>query len=158
MPLLLLVEPVSSAGIEPHDQIVLAIIGLATLLVTALVYVVKANTHAKVAAEQATQTNDAVNHKEHGETRIFEQVRDMNAKMDNVLATQAKHESYWEDHHRRWGRLPEGLDDETGLVIALRDLRSEITQIREDLGAHVRWEEQVKWAALEGRIPDASQG
>lgn len=124
--------PITS-GLTTHDQIIASLIGLLGICITALVYIVKTYGNSKTAAEQSTQTNDAVNHKEHGETRIFEQVREIHVKLDAVLATQAIHQQFWDDHHQRWGRLPDDLDDETGLIIALRDLRSSIDDVKADV-------------------------
>lgn len=116
------------------DQVMLALVALVATSITALVWVIRNGRYVKTAADQATQANDAVNHKEHGETRIFEQVREIRAKQD--------------EFDRKWGNLPASIDNAVGLNDTLHDMSRRLDGIESQLVEHIAWETNVKWPAI----------
>lgn len=122
---------------DAHQQIIIGLISILGVVIAGLVYVVKSYANTKTAAEQSTQANTAVNHTGAEEVRIFEQVAAINTKLDSVCKIVEKHDGYWDDFHTKWGRLPSDISDGTGLVVALRDLRSEIVDLRSEFDGHV---------------------
>lgn len=109
------VDVVPAEIVNAHDQITLGIIGLLGLVVTALVYVVKAYANTKVAAEQSTKANEAVNNVGPGEHRLY----------DIIAAIQEKQATF----DRAWGNLPEDMHDAVGLTELLNSMERRIENI-----------------------------
>jgi hypothetical protein len=114
-----------------HDQIVLGLIGVLGVVIAGLVYIVKAYANTKVAAQQATEANKAVNNIGPGEHRLYDVIARIEAKQD--------------DFDKRWGNLPDGMDDAVGLVELLHGLDRRVSEIQVQLVEHVAWEMAVKY-------------
>lgn len=129
-----------------EHQITLALIGVGATLVAALVYVVKAYTNAKVAAEQATAANQAVNNVGPGQHNLYDMVASQSKTLERLVDAQN------DFTERGWRRLPDDLSTSAKLTETIRELQHHdhgidetINTILEELRAHVQWELQVKW-------------
>ena len=100
--------------------------------------------HGKEASAQATQANDAVNHRHQGEPRLFDMVVETHRKVE-ALDT-------WKD---RWDGLPEELSDDHGLVRHFDKLQSSIEINRTvitDLVDHARNHSDQQFAVLHEQV------
>jgi hypothetical protein len=134
---------------DAHDQIVLGLIATLTIVVSALVYIVKSysgvRSDAKTAATQATATNKAVNNVETGELSLYrlvdqnsKQLDELHGKLDSVLVKQAAFD-------KAWGNLPGDIDDAVGLSQTLHDITGRIDKLDAALADHVMWEMSQKY-------------
>jgi hypothetical protein len=119
------VIPVEGA-IAGHDQIMLGLVAVLGTLAGVLVVAIRNGNVVKIAAQQATEANKAVNNVGPGEHRLYDVISRIEAKQD--------------DFDRRWGNLPEEMDDAVGLAELLHEMRREIRETRGELREHVAWE------------------
>jgi len=100
--------------------------------------------HGKEASHQATQANDAVNHRHRGEPRLFDMMVETHQKVRKL--------DEWKD---RWSGLPEDIANDHGLVRYLDKLQSSIEVNREvitDLVDHSRAHSDQQFAVLHERV------
>jgi len=136
-----------------HDQIVLAIIALASMLAAALVYLAKGYGNSKIAAEQSTAANRAVNDIGPGDHRLYDKVtmiaEDTHTNRKAIEKLIANQEQF--DAHG-WENLPQDMDDAVSLTEKIRGLErgrdsnaEKIDQILAELRQHVAWEMAEKY-------------
>ena len=130
-------DTVSSIA-DTHDQIILALITLIGTSIAALVFVIRNNSLGKSIAKDAAEVNSAVNHTEYGEHRLYDVVRRIESKQD--------------EFDRKWGNLPADMGDAVGLVELIHTMDRRISEVHNDLLAHVAWEEAMgqKYIPKEG--------
>ena len=127
------------------DQIILALIGVGTTLIAALVATVKAAMSSRVAAVQAAEANRAVNGVGPGEARLYDMVADIKADLDKLVVAN-------EDFARRgWMTLPDDLSTAARLTETIRalqhgsrDTSEKLDQVLKTIRAHDEWERQQK--------------
>ena len=127
-----------TTALADHDQIVLAITALASMLAASLVYLVKGYGNIKTAATEAKAANAAVNGvgPEH---RLWDKVNRIEQSVDRLVSFQTDFERHG------WGNFPPDIDDAVSLTGTLREMRHDIDQIRALLTEHVQWEMSVKY-------------
>ena len=121
---------------DQDDQIILALIAIVATSIAALVYTIRNNSLGKAIARDTAQVNDAVNHREFGERRLFEIVKQIEAKQD--------------EFDRKWGNLPAEMGDAVGLAELIHGMSKRIDKIDTDLTDHVKWEQDVQGKYREG--------
>ena len=131
---------------DSHDQIMLAMIAVVAAAVAALVFVIRNSVNIKIAAEQATQANKAVNNVGPGEHRLYDKI----ATMAETVAELKKGQEEFADHG--WENLPDDLGDSVALTMTIRDLQHDnvnhadkLDQVLAELRQHVAWEMSEKW-------------
>ena len=134
-----------TTALADHDQIVLAITALASMLAASLVYLVKGYSNSKTAAEQATAANRAVNG-EGPDHRLWDKVNRIEHTVNALTAQQEDFMAHG------WGNLPPDMDDAVSLTEKIRTLEHGITQntgkidqVLAELRQHVAWEIAVKY-------------
>lgn len=131
---------------ETSDQIVLAILGILATLVAALVFLAKGYAKTKVAAEQATQANQAVNNVGPGEHRMYDMVTEMGKKLEHISVEQEEFQT------KGWKTLPDDLASASRLTETIRSiqhndeiLHQKLDMIIKELREHVEWEIKAKY-------------
>ena len=138
-------EP-TTAALADHDQIVLAVIALASMLAASLVYLVKGYSNSKTAAEQATEANKAVNNVGPGDHRLYDKISSIEKNVEHLIRDQETFDSHG------WETLPQDLGTAVGLTTTIRDLQhghkeqgEKLDEIKSILVEHVEWERRVKY-------------
>jgi len=138
-------EP-TTAALADHDQIVLAVIALASMLAASLVYLVKGYSNSKTAAEQATEANKAVNNVGPGDHRLYDKISSIEKNVEHLIRDQETFDSHG------WETLPQDLGTAVGLTTTIRDLQhghkeqgEKLDEIKSILVEHVEWEMRVKY-------------
>ena len=139
---------------QENDIIVVALLGMLTTMVAALIYLAKMYANTKVAADQSTQANQAVNNVAPGTGSISENVRHINDQVNKLIAVQEEFSQHG------WSSLPTDIGDAVGLTTTIRDLQShakhvngQLDTIIEELREHVAWE-----MAVNGKYADYTEG
>ena len=140
-----------SAAIEPNDQVTLAALAVISMLAAGLVFVVKGYRESRAA-------NNAVNHTEFGEKRLFDRVVDLGKSVDHLIETQTEFQKLG------WGHLPSDMADAPALTETIRSVQradedmvrmfeafearnvEEHARIMETLRSHIEWEESQKYS------------
>jgi len=117
---------------DNHDQIILALITIVGTSIAALVYTIKNNALGKGIARDAYEANKAVNNIGPGEHRLYDVIARIEKKQD--------------EFDKKWGNLPEDMDDAVGLVELIHGMDKRITDVHKDLLDHVEWEMGTKWS------------
>jgi hypothetical protein len=115
-----------------HDQIMLGLVALLGTLIATFAYVVRNGGYAKTAASESRAANHAVNNigpeKEHTLYKLVEKIAEKQEEFD-----------------KKWGNLPDEIDDAVGLVELLHAMHSRIEEVHKDLLEHVTWEMEAKY-------------
>jgi uncharacterized membrane protein len=106
------------------DQIVLALIAIISLSIGALVYTIKNNSLGK-------DINKAVNNVGPGEHHLIDLIKQIKDKQ--------------EEFDKKWGNLPDDMDDAVGLVELIHGMDKRISGIQGELREHVAWEMNAKY-------------
>lgn len=164
-PLLLGAPIIQSEAASQGDATVIiwvSVIGAATSIATAVIAAL-ATRHAKEAKIQATQANDAVNHRHEGQPRLFDNVLSMSTQMGQLAADMGEIKEW----HGKWASLDgTPLSTGTGLVERFDSVDSKLEGVtskleehteaiaatRRDLRDHVLWEETRKYPEIEGKV------
>ena len=175
-----LVETVVSSAESTSNGTFAAIIVAALAMVGTVVTAVissRAHIQAKIGAEQATQANEAVNHRKPGQDRLFDMVVDMHSQVREIKAFQ-----------QQWADLPASLDDAEKVVAQFKviddriistadqvsrrlsrldadntifhhktderldSVESKVDGVAAGLAAHNEWEAGTKWPSIEQLI------
>ena len=135
-----------TTALADHDQIVLAVIALASMLAASLVYLVKGYSNSKTAAEQATEANKAVNNVGPGDHRLYDKISSIEKNVEHLIRDQETFDSHG------WETLPQDLGTAVGLTTTIRDLQhghkeqgEKLDEIKSILVEHVEWEMRVKY-------------
>lgn len=160
-PLLLGAPIIQSEAASQGDATVIiwvSVIGAATSIATAVIAAL-ATRHAKEAKNQATQANDAVNHRHEGQPRLFDNVLSMSTQMGQLAADMGEIKEW----HGKWASLDgTPLSTGTGLVERFDSVDSKLEGVtskleehteaiaatRRDLRDHVLWEETRKYPEI----------
>ena len=129
------VQDSMSAISDTHDQIILALIAIIGTSVAALVYTIRNNTLNKAIAKDASEANKAVNNVGPGEHRMYD-------ALVNGLKEIADKQAEFD---RKWGNLPDDMDDAVGLVELLHSMSHRMDQVQTELREHVAWETSQKY-------------
>jgi hypothetical protein len=108
---------------DQNDQIIMALIALIGTSIAALVYTIRNNSLGKTIAKDAYEANKAVNNIGPGEHRLYDIVTRIEAKQD--------------DFDRKWGNLPDDMDDAVGMAELLHSMQRTILEIGLKLDQHV---------------------
>lgn len=129
-----------------NDQIVLALIAIVATSVAALVYVIRNNRYGRVAAEQATAANEAVNNVGEGKHKLYHMVE---ATYEDVAELKEQQKQF--DSHG-WETLPPDLGSAVALTQTIRTLQNQHDRLHEkldtiisELREHVVWEMNAKY-------------
>ena len=124
--------------VDSHDQIVLALIAVVATAVAALVFVIRNSNNSRIAAEQSTAANAAVNGvgPEH---RLWDKVD----RIEQALQTLVQRQHDFDAHG--WGSLPSDLDDAVSLTSTIRELQHNVGDVRSRLIDHDTWERSAKY-------------
>jgi hypothetical protein len=109
---------------DDNDQIILALIAIIATSIAALVYTIKNNGLGK-------DINRAVNNVGPGEHHLIDLIKQIRVKQ--------------EEFDKKWGNLPEEMDDAVGLVELLHNMDARIKKLDQDIADHVAWEMQAKY-------------
>lgn len=138
--------PVAQAAVDSNQQIVLALIAVVATSVAALVFVIRNTTISKVAAEQATQANEAVNNVGPGQHRLYDKITSIEKSVTRLLRDQETFDSHG------WETLPADLNTAVALTQTIRDLQNnhksfndKIDTLISELREHVVWEMDAKY-------------
>lgn len=124
-PIIVAAEQASqSAGNTERAVILLGLFTLIGTITTAIISAL-ANRNASKAKQHAAEANDAVNHRQPDQPRLFDTVNNMQAQMNNV--------------HRSMVNLQEQHQQQHNEVM------SEVTDLRQQLNDHVQWEMTQKY-------------
>ena len=121
---------------DTHDQIIVGLIALLGTCVACLVWIIKNSRIIKVAADEATAANHAVNNVGPEDHRLYKMVEKISQKQD--------------EFDRKWGNLPDDIDDAVGLVELLHGMDRRIAGIQGELREHVAWEMSAKYGSHGG--------
>lgn len=139
-----------------------SVIGAVTSIATAIIAAL-ATRHAKEARNQATQANDAVNHRHEGQPRLFDNVLSMSTQMGQLAADMGEIKEW----HGKWASLDgTPLSTGTGLIERFDSVDSKLEGVsskleehiaaiaatRRDLRDHVLWEETRKYPKIEVKV------
>ena len=131
---------------DSHDQIMLAMIAVVAAAVAALVFVIRNSVNIKIAAEQATAANSAVNSVGPDKHTIYAMVE----RIHDDVADLKKDQEQFDSHG--WETLPSDLSTAVGLTTTIRDLQNNHKSVNEkldtliaELREHVVWEMSEKW-------------
>lgn len=99
-----------------HVQIIFALIAIVATSIGALVYTIKNN-------KLGRDINKAVNNVGPGEHHLIDLIKQIKDKQD--------------EFDKKWGNLPDDLDDAVGVVEVLRGMDRRISGIQGELRAHI---------------------
>jgi len=139
--------------VDENLQVILLLGTLLSTVVAALVYLVKGYGNSKIAAEQSTAANRAVNDIGPGDHRLYDKVtmiaEDTHTNRKAIEKLIANQEQF--DAHG-WENLPQDMDDAVSLTEKIRGLErgrdsnaEKIDQILAELRQHVAWEMAEKY-------------
>jgi len=129
----------NTTGFDADHQVILALVALATAMVTLLGLMIRRGVVAAKGAEHhARAANLAVNNVETGEESLYRRVSLLDRKVDWLVDQQREFD-------RRWGNLPADVDDAVGLVTVLHDVQAAVARIEHDLAEHIDWEMTEKY-------------
>lgn len=127
--------------VNVSDQVLLALIAVIATSVAALVFVIRNMNISKVAAEQATAANSAVNNVGPGQHRMYDKISRIEEHVEKLLKDQDRFDSHG------WETLPNDLNTAVALTQTIRQLQhndEKIDTILAELREHVEWEMSVK--------------
>jgi hypothetical protein len=136
-----------------NDQIMLALIGLVSMAIAALVWVIRNGRYLKTAAEEATAASAAVNNVGSGDHKMYDMVRDTKAEVKQIQAdvSALKRDQAQFDSHG-WETLPPDLGTAVGLTTTIRGLQSghaaingKLDTLIAELREHVAWEMDARY-------------
>jgi hypothetical protein len=106
-----------------YNNIVMALIAIIATSIAALVYVIKNNVLGKSISKDASEANKAVNNIGPGEHRLYDVIKSIETKQA--------------EFDRRWGNLPDNIDDAVSLSETIHDIHISIKNIDTKLDAHI---------------------
>jgi hypothetical protein len=136
-----------------QDQIMLALIALLGTCVACLVWIIKNGRTIRIAADEATAANHAVNNVGGGDHKMYDMVRDIKGEVKQIKSdvTGLKKDQTQFDSHG-WETLPPDIGTAVGLTTTIRDLQNNHKQVNgkldtliSELREHVVWEMDTKY-------------
>ena len=131
---------------DEHIQVILMLGALLSTLVAALVYLAKSYINTKIAAEQSTEANKAVNNVGPGDHRLYDKISSIEKNVEHLIRDQETFDSHG------WETLPQDLGTAVGLTTTIRDLQhghkeqgEKLDEIKSILIEHVEREMRVKY-------------
>lgn len=108
-----------SGSTEPWVVVILALISLAGIVVSAW-FGYMAQKHAKEGAKQASEVNEAVNHRKPGQDRLFDMVAEMREDVKDLTE--------WKE---KWDNIPSKLKNPQEIVTSFAILEDRIATVGE---------------------------
>ena len=138
-------------------QVTLAVVAMLVPLVGALVYLAR---RTNIAADQATQANQAVNNVGPGAHSLFDQISFMR---DDIQELREAHQDF---ARRGWPTLPDDIGTASKLTETIRQIQheqrhllAEVQALSDRLIEHDRWERETKYRIDgDGRSPNDPTG
>jgi hypothetical protein len=140
--------------VSNNNAIILALIGLVSTSIAALVYTIKNGKISQEGVDQITAVNNAVNNVGPGEHRLYDMLALVRKDIEYLTIAQREFAS------KGWGSLPPDLNNAIGLTEVIRDLQHsdkevilKLTEIKTALIEHTEWEMKQKYVNPDASMP-----